>query len=65
MFTVACVWLEGLFIPYFVHIAHYHVARDGTIVPRTVQFVYHMCILRLVDVLRTQTKFASPLNCQK
>ena len=32
----------------------YHVARGGTIVQRAVQFVYHMCILRLVDVLLAQ-----------
>ena len=37
----------------------YPVARDGTIVPRAIQFV---C---LVDVLRAQAKFASLSNCQK
>ena len=62
LMTIGCK--VCLYLILYIYCVPYHVARNGTIVPRALQFVYHMCTLRLVDVLRAQTKSATLSNYQ-
>ena len=57
-------WEVYLYLFFNMYCVLYRVARNGTIAPRAAQFVYHTCILRLLDVLRAETKFATLSSCQ-
>ena len=66
MLKVDCVLLRRFFYTLFSwYYVLYHVVRDGTIVPRVIQFVYHMFTFHLANVLQAQTHFSSLSNCQK
>ena len=64
--ALTAFWLRRLIYTLFsTYCVLYHIVRDGTNVQRAIQFVCHMCILRLANVLRAQRKCASLSNCQK